>query len=423
VRNGFHCPRARTRRKNLPKRFSPLLEDDSSAGEYRYSASMRIFFLCPADWYFRLHRLGLARAIRDTHAQVFIMAQVTRDEDFLRQEGYQVIPWQIVRSSLNPFRELWAFYQVYRAYREIKPDLVHHFAVKAIVHGGLAARLCEKLPSVNSIAGLGHVFIVQSPGMRILKRFVLYLLRVALGATNARTIFENKDDLDLLAAAHAVAPERAVVIPGVGVNPLEFSPHAEPDSAPLVLLASRMLWTKGVGEYVRAAEILKKAGIRGRFALAGMPDPGNPASIPASQLRAWADEGFVEWWGQRDDMPMTFAQAHIVCLPSYREGVPRALIEAAACGRAVVATDVPGCREVVRHGENGLLVPPRDPRALAEAIATLVKDPALRARMGARGREIAVQEFSEERVVRETLALYSELLGAKWPTAACGPES
>jgi glycosyltransferase involved in cell wall biosynthesis len=368
--------------------------------------------------------MGLARAMRDRRAQVFIMTKVIRDETFFGQEGFQVIPWRIVRSSLSPFREMLTFLQVFRTYRRVKPDLVHHFALKAVVYGGLAARLCGKLPSVNSIAGLGHVFTVRSFGMRILRKVILLLMRIALGGTNARTIVENKDDQNLLVAAHVMTLERVVVISGVGVNPAEFLPLPEPDGVPLVLLASRMLWAKGVGEYVQAAERLKKAGIRARFVLAGVPDPGNPASIPESQLRAWANEGSVEWWGQRSDMPSVFAQAHVVCLPtSYREGVPRVLIEAAACGRAVVTTDVPGCREVVRHGENGLLVPPRDPAALAEAIGRLLGDPALRARMGARGREIAVQEFSEEQVVRETLALYRELGGAQWPTSVCADTS
>jgi glycosyltransferase involved in cell wall biosynthesis len=367
--------------------------------------------------------MGLSRAMRDRHAQVLIMAQFERDEDFFKQEGYQVIRWEITRSSLSPIREILTFLQVLRAYRRVKPDLVHHFTLKAVVYGGLAARLCGNLPSVNSIAGLGHVFTVRSFSMRILRKVILLLMRIALGGTNARTILENKDDRNLLVAAHVVTPAGAVVIPGVGVNPEEFSPFAELDATPVVLLASRMLWSKGVGEYVQAAERLKKAGTRARFVLAGAPDPGNPASISESQLTAWATEGSVEWWGQRSDMPSVFAQVHVVCLPSYREGVPRVLIEAAACGRAVVATDVPGCREVVRHGENGLLVPPRDPAALAEAIGRLLGDPALRARMGARGREIAVQEFSEEQVVRETLALYRELGGAQWPTSVCADTS
>ena len=386
---------------------------------------MKILFLHTADWYFRLHRLGLARAMRRRGMQVFIMTQVDRDGDFLKEEGYHVIPWQISRRSLNPFRELLTFLQVCRVYRRVKPDMVHHFTLKAVVYGGLAARLCARIPSVNSIAGLGHVFTARNFSMRILKTLVLSLLRLALRDRKAQTIFENNEDRKLLMTARVVRPERSVVIGGVGVNPTEFSPLAEPDGVPLVLLASRMLWEKGVGEFVKAAETLKKAGLRARFVLAGVPDPGNPASIPEAQLRAWADEGFVEWWGQQGDMPQVLAQSNVVCLPSaYGEGLPRILIEAAACGRAIVTTDVPGCRDIVRHEENGLLVPVRDAKALAEALARLLNDPGLRARMGGRGREIFLSGFTEEQVLEQTLSVYRAALGSSAPLLeAKGPAS
>jgi len=351
-------------------------------------------------------------------AEVFVMARVDRLGEALKKERFRVIPWRISRGSLSPFRELLAFVQVLRFYWRERPDLAHHVALKPVIYGGLAARVCRNIASVNAITGLGHAFISQSHSMRLLRRVLLMLLRTVFRNRNSITILQNADDRNLLVQAAVVPQEAAVVIRGSGVNPKEFSPQPEPNGVPVVVLATRMLWEKGVGELVDAASKLRERGVSARFVLVGNSDPANPASIPEDQLRAWAGSGIVEWWGHRDDMPEVFAKSNLVCFPSYGEGVPKVLIEAAACGRAIVTTDMPGCREVVRNGENGLLVPARDPKALADAIAALLKDPSLRARMGARGREIAVQEFSEERVLRETLALYRMLLGPRWPFAA-----
>jgi len=376
---------------------------------------LRILFLASDAWYFWAHRLPIARAVGKHGAEVLVMTVPGDKSIAIEREGFHIIPWRVSRGSLNPLREAWGFLQVVGAYRRSRADLVHHVGLKPIVYGGLAARLCGRIPSINAFSGLGHLFASTSLKMRLLRRLVLILLHHALRIESARSIFENPDDHSLFVRAGVVAPGRAVVIRGAGVNLQEFSPHPEPDGPPVVLLPSRMLWEKGIGDFVKAAEKLRARSVSGRFVLVGSPDAANPTSIPETQLSIWRDSGVVEWWGQRDDMPSVFAQSHVVCLPSYREGIPRVLIEAAASGRAIVTTDSPGCREVVRHGENGLLVPPRNPEALADAIATLLGNASLRAQMGARGREIAVQEFSEERVVGETLSVYRDLLGVRWP--------
>jgi glycosyltransferase involved in cell wall biosynthesis len=214
---------------------------------------------------------------------------------------------------------------------------------------------------------------------------------------------------------HLVPAGRAVLIRGSGVDVRAFSPSEEPEGVPVVLLASRLLWDKGVREFVEAARKLRGRGQACRFVLVGVPDKENPEAVPEATLRAWSAEGIVEWWGLRDDMPAVLRQAALVVLPSYREGIPKILLEAAAGGRPIVTTDVSGCREVVRDGENGLLVPPRDASSLAEAIATLLRDRSLRERMGRRGREIAVSEFSEEVVIAATLSVYRDALGSDWP--------
>jgi len=378
---------------------------------------LKIIFLVTEDWYFWSHRLRLAHAARTAGAEVLIMTHLDQFRTAIEEEGLRVIPWHISRRSLNPLRELHTFFQVVRVYQRERPDLLHHVALKPIVYGGVAARLCGGIASVNAIAGLGHVFTSSLWPMRLLRIVLSRLLRVAL-RKNAKSVFQNEDNRDLLVQAGTVSSDQSVVIRGAGVDIERFTPQAEPTGVPVVMFASRMLWEKGMLEFVTAAAKLRDNGLLARFVLVGKPDPENPSSIPNEQLHRWRRSGLVEYWGHQNDMVAVLARANLVCLPSYQEGLPKVLVEAAACGRAIVATDVPGCREVVRHEDNGLLVPPRDSDALAEALARLIKDPSLRARMGARGREIVVREFSEDIVLAETLAVYRELLGSRWVGAA-----
>jgi glycosyltransferase involved in cell wall biosynthesis len=251
----------------------------------------------------------------------------------------------------------------------------------------------------------------QDPPKAIIVRELVKLsCKLIFRCGNQRVIFQNSDDRFLFIESQILPARKTVLIKGSGVDVRTHVPIPEPDGTPVVLFASRMLRDKGVVEFVEAARSLRSAGVHARFVLVGETDPGNPTTINAEQLRQWADSGDIELWGFRRNIQDVLAQSHIVCLPSLREGVPKILIEAAACGRAIVTTDVPGCREIVRQGENGLLVPVRDSRALADVLRQLIKDARLRADMGLRGREIAVQEFSIDRVVRETLGVYRDLL-------------
>jgi glycosyltransferase involved in cell wall biosynthesis len=384
-------------------------------GSVRDFPRLKIIFLVTEDWYFWSHRLHIARALQSAGADVVVMTRIGQLRAAMEAEGFRVIPWRISRHSLNPLREWNAFFQVIRAYGRERPDLVHHVALKPIVYGGFAARLCRGIPSVNAVAGLGHVFSNSVSSMRLLRFVLSGMLRVILKANNTKTVFQNDDDRQLLLQEGVVSAAQSIVIRGAGVDIEQFSPRPEPAGVPVVLLASRMLWDKGVGEFVAAAKKLREQALVARFVLVGDPDPENPSAIPQKQLRLWQESGLVELWGHRSEMAAVFSQANLVCLPSYLEGLPKVLIEAAACGRAIVATDVPGCREVVRHQNNGLLVPVRDSDALAEAIALLIKNPPLRARLGTRGREIVVREFSEETILAQTLKVYGELLGSRWP--------
>ncbi len=364
---------------------------------------------------FWARRRPLARKAQEAGAEVWVMTCPGPFAEKLKREGFPVIPWEISRPSMNPLRELKAFLQVAKVYRSLRPEVAHHFALKPVVYGGLAARLCREVSCVHSIVGLGPAFTGRHWTMRLVRRLLLPLLRVALKNDSSISIFQNQDNLDDLVASETIPAEQAVLIRGSGVNTAQFVPRPEPAGGPVVILTGRMLWEKGVREFVAAAEILQVRGVSARFVLVGEPDPGHTTSIPESQLREWADSGVVEWWGQQENMPEVFARSNLICLPSHGEGVPKSLIEAASSGRAIVACEVPGCTEVVRDGENGLLVPVQNPETLARALAALIQNAPLRARMGARGREIALREFSDELVLPQVLAVYRDLLERRWP--------
>ncbi|MDX1377428.1 MAG: glycosyltransferase family 4 protein, partial [Anaerolineales bacterium] len=257
---------------------------------------------------------------------------------------------------------------------------------------------------VNSITGLGHLFIDPGIITRILRSFAKILYRASL--RNTQVIFENPEDRHTFIQTHFLKPEQAHLILGTGVDVQKFQPSPNKETPPLILFASRLLSTKGLFEFVKAAKIIRKKGLKARFAIAGTPDPGNPASISSEQIDSWGKNGVVELWGWQSDMQAALGKADIFCLPSYREGVPSALLEACAAGLPIVATDVPGCRDVVTHGVNGLLVPPQDSDALADALERLLVDPNLRDKMGKKGRQIALKKFSLDKIIEQTLDVY-----------------
>ena len=370
---------------------------------------MKILFLTTEDSSFWSHRLALARAAKNEGAEVVIMTRSGKYHSRLEKEGFRIIPWKISRRSLNPIRELFSLMQVLKAYRLEQPDLVHHVAFKPIVYGGIAARLCGGISTVNTVTGLGPVFINSNPHMIFLRRLLTIVLKWVFRPVDCKVILQNGDDRDLLVKQRIAMRDKTVVIPGFGVDTDHFVPFPEPSGVPVVMLPARMLWEKGVGEFVAAASELRARGASVRMVLVGDPDPNNPGCINEAKLKEWVNSGDVEWWGQQENMPSVLCQSHVVCLPSYREGLPKVLLEASACGRAIVTTSTPGCSHAVRHGENGLLVPIKDSQSLAAAIFGLLGDKKLRTQMGARGRARAVHEFSDKLIARETLDVYQEL--------------
>ena len=356
--------------------------------------------------------MPLARASRAAGFDVHVACPAGDAAENLAREGFPFHPIPLSRSGMNPIAELATLFALYRVFTRLRPDLVHHLRLKPVVYGSLAARLAGVPALANELTGLGYLFTRDGCVTWCLRRLVMLASRVALSHANQRVVYHNPDDRDLFLRAGVLPAEKTLLIKGSGVDTVRFSPHPEPAGLPVILLASRMLWDKGVGEFVEASRTLRSSGIRARFVLVGETDSGNPSAIPTERLREWHKEGIVEWLGFRTDMPNVLNQAHIVCLPSVREGLPRVLVEAAACGRALITTDTPGCREVVRNGDNGLLVPVRDAPSLAWACRLLLENAALRKEMGARSRERAVREFTRDYVMAQILELYGSLLGA-----------
>lgn len=371
---------------------------------------MKILFLTTDDGTFWSHRLALARAIKNEGTEVLIM---TQPGDFCRrleEEGFRIIPWNISRRSVKPLRELKSLLEVIRVYRRERPDLAHHVALKPIVYGSIASGLLSGIPVVNTITGMGPVFINSTIQMNILRWFLVAVLKQILKGENCRVICQNEADRTLLAELRILAFQKTSVIPGFGVDIERFIPRPEEEGIPIAMLPARLLWEKGVREFIGAAKQLRSQGAPVRMILVGKPDPNNPGCIPTSQIEAWVQSGAVEWWGHQEDMPAVLCRSHIVCMPSYGEGLPKVLLEAAACGRAIVTTRVPGCCEVVKHGENGFLIPARDSQAMAETILCLARDRSLRERLGAAGRAKVVKQYSDVEISRQIIAVYRELL-------------
>ena len=384
---------------------------------------MKVLLFANTDWYHYNFNLPLARVLQRQGVQVLLISPPGRFAARLVEAGFRWIALPMNRLSLNPWEEFKLLRFIIDLYRRERPDLVHHFTIKCVVYGSIAARAVGIDRRVNAVTGLGHVFTGDSLRNQFLRPLVRRLLQLALTGRLCRLIVQNPDDFSAFADEQLLPAEKIRLIRGLGVNIERFSPRllgAEtPETTPpgpsrypplKVLVATRLLWEKGLREYVQAARLLKNSGHDVEFLLAGDPDPGNPASIQTEQLMAWRNEGIINFLGYVDDMPGLFSRVDVAVLPSYREGLPQCMLEAAACGLPLIATDVPGCREIVEDGINGLLIPPRNSAALAEAIAHLDRNRAQCRVLGDASRRKVLQDFDEKTILRMTLNVYREIL-------------
>ncbi len=372
---------------------------------------MKAVLFANTDWYLYNFRLAYAEFLKAQGWDVVLMSPDGEYAEKLKELGFRHIALEFSRKGMNPAAENDTIRRIREVYAAERPDLVHHFTIKCMIYGSLAARQVGIKSIVNSVTGLGFVFLSRKPSVCLLRAVIKRLYKKAFKGT--QVIFENPDDRALFIELGLVGESNSHVILGTGIDTDTFVPVRPPDSTPLTILPARMLWDKGIGEFVEAATAIREEGIQARFALIGKLDEGNPACIESETLTRWQKEGNVEWWGWQEDIYACISLADIVCLPSYREGLPKILLEAASCGRPIVTTDVPGCREIVMDGVNGLLVQVKSTEALKEALIRLIKDRDLRIRMGEAGREFAVSRFSTEIVNRETYQIYLDSLGEK----------
>jgi len=371
----------------------------------------RLLFVVTEDWYFVSHRLDLARAAQAAGFEVGIATRVNACAQNIVDHGLELFPLRFMRrSSRRPWIELQAVRELTALYREWRPTITHHVAAKPVIYGGLAAQRARVPAVVNALAGLGFVFTSANMQARALRPFMRHAYRTAMKHPHSRLIVQNAADQSVVLNGGIIDQFSIRRIAGSGVDASAFTPADETPGIPVILLAARMLVDKGVHEFVKAARIARSRGVVARFVLVGDTDGENPAAISTVQLRRWQAEGDVEWWGHRADMPAVLRSAHVVCLPSYREGLPKVLLEAAASGLPLIASDVPGCREIAIHNETALLVPARDVDTLANAMQTLAVDPQLRRRLGRRGRELVCSKFTVEHVNAQTIEIYRELL-------------
>jgi glycosyltransferase involved in cell wall biosynthesis len=376
------------------------------------TALKKILLVANTGWYLYNFRLPLARFLRSCGVEPVMVSPRDAYVERLQAEGFRWVEITLNRRSRNPARELLVVANLIRVYRAEQPIAVHHFTIKCVLYGTLAAKFTGIRAVVNAVTGLGPVFLGTDWKARALRPPLKWFYRNVLSARRVRVVFQNPDDLQTFTNMHLVIPDRTILIRGSGVDLQRFAPRpSHPDEAPtpIVLFASRLIREKGVLEFVEAARLLKQRKVKAVFQMAGSPDAGNHSSVTAEMLKSWQDEGLVDLLGHIDEVDDLIAHAALVVLPSYREGTPRILLEAAAMSKAIVATDVPGCREAVVHGENGLLVPVRDARALADAIELLLNDPALRAKMGEDGRQKMVQDFDCDDVARRTGQVYTTI--------------
>jgi len=367
-----------------------------------------IVFVVNIDWFFVSHRLPIAIALIKSGFKVHLVCRFTTYQAHLEDLGICTHAFDISRGGMSLVSEFRSFYNLYRLVNGIKPDLVHLVTVKPVMYGSLVARLLGIRKVVASISGLGFVFIDNSIKAQVIRKIVIYCYRLGLSVKNVSVIFQNPSDLSLFLDHKIVSDSQAFLIRGSGVDLDYFRLTTEPEESPVVMFLARFLKDKGIVEFVEASSIVKASFPSARFVVVGNIDSDNPNSILPADLDRWVKLGLVEDWGYFSDVFSAIRQSNLMVLPSYREGLPKSLMESAACGRAVITTDVPGCRDAIVSGETGLLVYPRCSQMLADAIVQLLQDGQLRKKFGAAGRLHAESCFDVNSIVSQHLSIYLE---------------
>tara|TARA_B110000003_G_scaffold275248_1_gene317338 strand:+ start:1868 stop:2998 length:1131 start_codon:yes stop_codon:yes gene_type:complete len=373
-------------------------------------SNKKILFLVNVDWFFVSHRLGIARAAIEKGYEVHLATTVTNQASIIKDTGLILHELQMSRSGSRIIGNLKTLIAIIKIFREVNPRLVHLVTIKPIILGGIAARFTKIHGVIAAVSGLGSSFLDNGIYGKIKLFFIKKLYRISLGNLNIQVICQNQNDTEDVQKISQLPLANFSLIEGSGVSLTKFRYSEDNREIPNVIMASRLLCDKGVMEFVDAARFLKESKTNVNMILVGEPDPDNPSSITKLQVTSWEREGILEYWGHQEDMEKILQQSSIVVLPSYREGFPKILIEAAACGRAVITTDVPGCRDAIYNGVTGILVPEKNAVALADAIKELALNPNLYKEMGKKGRKMAENRFDEKNVISKHLEIYNQLL-------------
>ena len=363
------------------------------------------------DWVIYNFRLPLVDFLEDQGLQVTLVCPPGEYTDRLVTGGYRWMPWRLRRRSTAPWREIISIHELTRIYQDLNPDAVHHITIKPILYGSIAAKRANVPLVINNFTGLGYLFS-DVLSASLLRLMVLPLLRRFLPSQRNHTVLLNESDQQRLSSYQLIDPTQSTIIPGDGVDLDRFTPlntSIEDPGDPIVIMAARLLWDKGVAEYIEAARLLKSSGLSARFWLVGEPDQGNPSCISDQILDEWRQEGIVELLGHREDMPEILKQAELAVLPSYHEGLPMFLLEAAATGLPLIASDIPGNRLVVQDGVNGILVPVKDTQALARAIYRLLREEETCIQMGIQSRLLVEKNYSQQEVLKRFGNIYHKI--------------
>lgn len=373
----------------------------------------KILFLVNDLSFFVSHRLQIAESAVALGYSVFVgYGELGGCKiSFLKKSNIEVIYIPMDRAGMNPFKEIKSLFLIFKSFLKIKPDIVHLVTIKPYLYGGIIARMIGVKGVVSSVSGLGTLFIDKKPHIKFILAILYPIYKYAFNHPNQIVIFQNKDDLNEFTKKKISKFSKAIIISGSGVDLKNFVNFEEPLGIPVVCFAARLIKDKGVFEYISAARLIKKIGIDAKFLLAGDLDTKNPTGLKFSEVQEIKNEGLIEVLGYQNDIPDLYAKSNIICLPSYREGLPKSLIEAAAASRAVVTTDVPGCRDAIIPCKTGILVPVKNSTKLAEAIIWLIQNPSKRVKMGKAGRELAEEKFQIQKVIENHLIIYSDLLG------------
>lgn len=373
----------------------------------------KLLFVVNVDWFFVSHRIDIARAALRNGYEVHLATSITVHKEFLSEQGFFVHNIPLHRSKINPFYAVNYFFKLINIFRKINPNIVHFVTIKPVLIGGLVLKFVKVSAAVFAISGMGYVFIGNRIRHKILQKISSYIYSFVLRHKNSIVICQNTDDLHLIRTMGNFPLSKFILIKGSGVDLKKFKPSNLPPNEPIIMFPSRILKDKGVMEFIEAAKkisLVESTKIPPKFVLVGMLDKGNKASLDISEISELEKSNIVEYWGNKDNMEEVLPLATIIVLPSYREGLPKVLIEASACSRPVITSDVPGCRDAIINKKTGLLVPAKDSHQLADAILMLLKNPELCKSFGEAGRIFAEENFSIEHVVSEHLGIYNSLV-------------